>query len=130
MLIVLANSWLDSPMATCLSLTGTLGGESGLAAANDVTAPIQFPCRVRVRDPDPNLTLIGTFALMPRGWISRLKNTTTFTFSHDLLIVVFAKKTIFQPEEFFLEFANFKIHPFRLHPVLAWRSRMRPIYVT
>ena len=36
-----------------------------------------------------------TFALMPRGWISRLEKPTTFKFAHDLpvaVFLVFAKK--------------------------------------
>ena len=31
----------------------------------------------------------GTFALMPRGWISRLKNAMTFKFAYDLHVAVF-----------------------------------------
>ena len=51
--------------------------------------------------------------------ISHKKYTTTFKFAHDLPVAVFypmifAKKIFFQPEVFFFEFTNFKIHPFFL----------------
>ena len=117
MLIVLAkiqfffaNSWLDSPKATCLSLTGTLGGES---------------------EPAKSVLL----HLCPAaGYLAR-----TLKKYHDLQIFTWPtycgilgdvthKKIFSNRKYFFIEFSNFKIHP--LHPVLAWHNRMRPIYVT